>query len=304
MIPKLSIAMHSGVFDHWPLLQNLLKSFLVCNEYPSIEIMLVESGGNKKIRDWFEKIDFDDFFINLDGQKTTIRKHPKVSIEKTIKFIDFDSSTTGRNSCYSRAISQCIDSFKGDFFVMLAEDNQFIAKGDLISDYIKILDNFGKDESMIYFFTQQRYKLEKQNNRATGPHKIKTTNLSFFTPVQQKWDMGAICSRGLYGHIKQTKQTRNIIEEKSWDVCHGFVLQNSLLFTLSDLRRIYPAIPCGIWMHNDDQDAAKAKIIERTNLDPNFLLYKTRKKADLYESLKVDGDWKKPLSTEDYSVEN
>ena len=48
MNPKLSIAVHSGVFKFWPLLQNLLKSFVVCNEYPNIEIMLVESGGNKK----------------------------------------------------------------------------------------------------------------------------------------------------------------------------------------------------------------------------------------------------------------
>ena len=66
MTPKLSIAIHSGVFGYWPLLQNLLKSFLVCNEYPSIEIILVESGGNKKIRDWFEKIDFDDQVGSLD----------------------------------------------------------------------------------------------------------------------------------------------------------------------------------------------------------------------------------------------
>ena len=103
--------------------------------------------------------------------------------------------------------------------------------------------------------------------------------------------------------MKQTKQTRNIIEEKSWDVRHGFVMQNSLLFTLSDFRRIYPTIPCGVWMYNDSQDEAKAKIIKQTNLDPNFLLYKTRKKAVLYESLKAD-DWQGPLSTENYSVEN
>ena len=115
MKPKLSIAVHSGIYDSWPLLQNLLKSFLVCIEYPNIELILAESGGNQKIRDWFSKINFDDFFINLDGQKTNIKKHPDVSIEKTLKFIDFDSSITGRNSCYNRAISQCIDTFKGDF---------------------------------------------------------------------------------------------------------------------------------------------------------------------------------------------
>ena len=105
--------------------------------------MLVESGGNKEIRDWFEAMDFDDYFKNLDGQETTVKKAPAVSIEKTLKFIDFDESIKGRNSCYNRAISEITGSFKGDFNVILAEDNQFIIKGDIFADYLKILNHFG-----------------------------------------------------------------------------------------------------------------------------------------------------------------
>jgi len=303
MTPKLSIAIHSGVFDYWPLLQNLLKSFLVCNEYPSIEIILVESGGNKKIRDWFEKIDFDDFFINLDGQKTTIRKHPNVSIEKTLKFIDFDPLIIGRNSCYSRAISQCIDSFKGDFFVMLAEDNQFIIKGDIISDYLKILDSLGKDRSMVYFFSQQRYKFDKKNNQSIGPRKTTTTDLLFFTPVQQKWDMGAICSKELYLRMEKMREVRKLKKEDALDVNHGFVQQNTLLFSLCEGRRVYPSIPCGAWMYNDHIEKAKNKIAEITRDDPNSILYKVQNKQDLLDSLK-NKTWKTPLSTEDYLIEN
>ena len=303
MNPKLSIAVHSGVYEFWPLLQNLLKSFLACNEYPNIEIILAESGGNQKIRDWFEKIDFDDFFINLDGQKTNIKKHSQVSIEKTLKFIDFDPSITGRNACYSRAISQCIDSFKGDFFVMLAEDNQFVVKGNLLNDYIKILDNFGRDESMIYFFAQQGYKLQKGNNRATGPHKIETTDLLFFTPIEQKWDMGAICSRGLYNSMKRMKESRGIKEEENLDVHHGLVEQNTLLFTVSDFKRIYPAIPCGMWMDNDHRDKVIARITEQTESNPDFILYKIVDKPLLYDLLRTK-NWDFPLATENYSVEN
>lgn len=303
MTPKLSIAIHSGVFDYWPLLQNLLKSFLVCNEYPSIEVILVESGGNKKIRDWFEKINFDDFFINLDGQKTTIRKHPNVSIEKTLKFIDFDPLIIGRNSCYSRAISQCIDSFKGDFFVMLAEDNQFIIKGDIISDYLKILDNLGKDRSMVYFFSQQRYKFDKKNNQSIGPRKTTTTDLLFFTPVQQKWDMGAICSKELYFRMEKMREGRKLKKEDALDVNHGFVQQNTLLFSLCEGRRVYPSIPCGAWMYNDHIEKAKKKIAEITRDDPNSILYKVQNKQHLLDSLK-NKTWKTPLSTEDYLIES
>jgi hypothetical protein len=186
---------------------------------------------------------------------------------------------------------------------MLAEDNQFIAKGDLISDYIKILDNFGKDESMIYFFAQQGHKLEKQNNRATGPHTIKTTELSFFTPIEQKWDMGAICSRGLYDGIKQMRQARGISEEESWDILHGLIVQNTLLFTLSDFRRIYPAIPCGLWMHNDHRDDAITKITKKTADNPDYILYNMVGKSQLFDLLE-NKTCKIPFSTENFLIES
>jgi hypothetical protein len=306
--PKLSIAIHSGVFDFWPLLENLLKSFLVCNEYPNIEIMLVESGGNKKIRDWFEKIDFDDLFINFDGQKTNIKKHPEVKIEKTLKFIDLDSSVTGL-SCYNRAISQCIDSFKGDFFVMMAEDNQFIVEGDLVNDYIKILDHFGRDSSMVSFFSLHKYKLYKKNNLATGPHKIDSTDMPFFTPVQQKWNFDFICNRGVYNRINAIRAQKNIKEEDGWDIIHGLVQQNndivSDLFptTGSDFRRVYSCIPSGLWMDNNDRECLIKKIKDSSKNNPNHLLYKTIKKEKLLESLK-GRYWKKPISSEDFSIEN
>lgn len=299
MNPKVSIAVHSGVFEYWPLLQNLLKSFVACNEYPNVEIILVESGGNKKIRDWFERIDFNDFFVNFNGQKTNIKKHPTVTIEKTLKFIDFDSSIAGL-SCYSRAISQCINSFKGDFFVMMAEDNQFTVKGDLISEYISILDNLGKDNSMIYFLSQQKYKLQKKNNKATGPHKTKTTDLRFFTPSWQKWDPGAICSRELYARMKQTREDRGIEEEKSCDVFHGLVLQNcDIVSSFMDFKRIYPAIPCGLWMDNDHRDSAIAKIIKKTTSNSDYILYNLTDKSLLFD-LQESKSWAAPLCTEDF----
>lgn len=307
--PKLSIAIHSGVFDFWPLLENLIKSFVACNQYPNIEMMLVESGGDKRTRDWFEKIDFEDYFININGEKTNIKKHPDVTIEKTLKFIDLDPSIKGRNSCYNRAISQCIDSFKGELFVMMAEDNQFIVEGNLIDDYIKILDHFGRDSSMVSFFALHNYKFYKKNNLATGPHTIGSTNMPFFTPVQQKWNFDFICDRGVYDRIDTIRADKNIKEEDGWDVVHGLVQQNndivSNLFptTGSDFRRVYACIPSGLWMHNNDRGRLINKIKESTKKDPNYLLYKTIKKEELLVSLK-DRQWQKPISCEDFSVEN
>ena len=304
MIPKLSIAIHSGVFDHWPLLQNLLKSFLVCNEYPSIEIMLVESGGNKKIRDWFEKIDFDDFFVNLDGQKTDIKKHPAVKIEKTLKFLDFPSSFRGMQ-CWSRTISQCIDSFKGDFFVLLAEDNQFVIKGDIISDYIKILDHFGRNRTSVNFFSNEKYKYMKKNNKSTGPHKLKTTDLSFFVPIQQKYQYAAISSRELYNRIDSIRDKKNIKHEDGWHwnfLCMWYPTDEKQGVSATtdlpeikgdkkwkwppamplDFKRIYPAVPCGIWIPNLNRSTLIKKILDLTKLDPSRLLYQSLDKVSQF----------------------
>ena len=301
MTPKLSIAVHSGVLSHWPLLQNLLKSFLYCNHYPNIELILVESAGNKEIRDWFEKIDFNDYFLNFDGVKTDIKKPHQVNIEKTLKFIDFDESVFGRGPCYGRAISQCIESFKGDLYTILAEDNQFIVEGNLFEDYVKIFENFGIDKTMIYFFSQHQYKLYKENNFATGPHKLESSDLQFFTPIYQKWDMGGICSRGFYNDAAKLRQEKGWREEDVWDIRHGIVEQYTSLLTMLDCRRVYPSIPCGVWMYNDHQDAAKKKIIDGTKSDVNFLLYQTRRKADLLSEIKNS---QHPIPSEYYSVEN
>ena len=82
--PKVSIAVHSGKEEYTPLLENLFKSFLVCNQYPEIELILLETAGNSRVRDWFKNLDFDNFFVNFDGDKTTIEKCPEVKIKKSI----------------------------------------------------------------------------------------------------------------------------------------------------------------------------------------------------------------------------
>ena len=52
--------------------ENLLKSFLVCNLYPNIEIIIVETAVIK-IRNWLKKIDFNKKFINFNGIITNIK---------------------------------------------------------------------------------------------------------------------------------------------------------------------------------------------------------------------------------------
>ena len=306
MNPKLSIAIHSGVFEYWPQLQNLLKSFVACNEYPNIEIILVESSGNKKIRDWFEEIDFNDFFVNFDGEKTDVKKHAGVTVEKTLKFIDYDPSVSGLY-CWGRSWDHCIKSFSGDFLVMVSEDYQFSTKGDIIGDFIKIIDYFGRDRCMMNFISQQEYKYKKENNRATGPHKIKTTDLPFFTPVLRKWQPTGICSRGLYKRIDSIRAKKNITDEAGWqwNFLGSFIppdAKQGTSATVTDLpkvlegennditaampldfKRVYPTVPGVVHTPNDQRDFVVKKILQSTKVNPNYLFYQTLDKFSQFE---------------------
>ena len=71
---KLTISIHFGKKDNYPFLENFLKSFLICNTYPNIRIIITETGGSSEVRNWLKKIDFKKDFINFDGVKTNIKK--------------------------------------------------------------------------------------------------------------------------------------------------------------------------------------------------------------------------------------
>ena len=79
--PTFSLAIHSGKIDYVPLLENLLKSFLICNEYPNVELILIESAQNQPIREWFKSIDFESNFQNFDGKITGVRANKRSKIK-------------------------------------------------------------------------------------------------------------------------------------------------------------------------------------------------------------------------------
>ena len=75
----------------------------------------------------------------------------------------------------------------------MAEDHQFTIRGDVISDYIDILEELGSMNHMVSFLPPHKYKLAKKNNRHTGPHHISSRSgkrITYFLPIETK--MGTI----------------------------------------------------------------------------------------------------------------
>ena len=119
-----TIALHTGKTSNYPLIENVLKSFLICNEYPNIELILIETGENDDLREWYSGLDFDSEFVNFDGTKTTIKKKPNVDIEKRTMFFDelegdwvspnTDDGGTVPGLAYCNAMKTAIKEAKGN----------------------------------------------------------------------------------------------------------------------------------------------------------------------------------------------
>ena len=288
MQPLVSVAVHTGKFEFYPMLQNVLKSFLVSNTYPNIELILVESGQNEQIRQWLRDLDLYNF-TNLDGSQSNIRPNDNVNITKKLLFPDFEEP----NTFFSKKCAPFIQSFEialnessGEYFTYLAEDNQFVVKGDLIGDLIKILKSKGESDYMVYFHTMQMYKYGKNNNRYLGP--LEADGVKYFDLAEVKWDQSMLCSKKIYDRLGPIKD---------WDLPHGVNEHYAKTAAELDIKRIYPLVyPC-MWFHNDHRDNIINTIEEGTKKNPDYILFKIHEYEDVIGAAKNPA---RPYSTEDF----
>ena len=174
----------------------------------------------------------------------------------------------------------------------------------MVSDFLALLTHFGPAQTMVYFFTQQKYKLYKENNLSSGPHQIDDTKILFFVPHQAKWDVGGISSKALHNKLNLERKKTGVDEESVWDINHGLMNQYiNLVKSMEGFKRIYPAIPAGVWIPNENQALLKNQITTRTKNNPDYLLYRTVEKSSILQNANQHA-FTRPLSSEDYSVEN
>ena len=56
MNDKVTVCLHTGKYEYVYLLQNAIKSFILGNSYPNIELMIIETGKNSNVRKWIENL--------------------------------------------------------------------------------------------------------------------------------------------------------------------------------------------------------------------------------------------------------
>jgi glycosyltransferase involved in cell wall biosynthesis len=282
-----TIAIHTGKEEYVPLLQNLLKSFLLSNEYTNIELMLVESGSEENVRVWLESLDFDSNFVNFDGTTTSIKKAPSVSIKKTLLFNNFDSDFPW-NLCYMQSLKDAIKKASGDFFVYLAEDNQMTVSGNIISEYIHLINTFGRDRTIVHFCSQQGYKYRKENNRFGDV--IKADHVSAYQPINMKWCPFSLIHKDALHRIGNIPLPDNEDPHKSINV-------SSQRCRDMGFSRYYPAVSVGVWLPNSNRQSFIDLIVRKTIENPDYVMIPIFKK-DTVE--KTAEDMKRPISTDDF----
>ncbi len=291
---RVSIAIHSGKLDYTPLLENLLKSILVCNQYPDIELVLIESAGITEVRDWFEKIDFDDNFVNFDGTRTEVRKHSGTQVTKNLLFLTYPDDLPWY-TCYQDATREGLRASTGQYYVFIAEDNQFCVTGDALSDYIKIIQHEGEDNTMVSLSTLQQYKHTKSNNRV-GPIKA-LDKIDYFITEYTKWDPNLLCSKKVYERLgpltlsdpEDPHRSINYLSERARSI---------------GLKRVFMSVSQNIWCAESNKSTNIEVIKSSTEKNSNFLLFNPQDyqdlKASFREAIEGDGFTKLPLSTDSF----
>lgn len=287
-----TLALHFGKIDYLPLAENFLKSLLMCVTYPNIELMLVETGGNRTVRKWFENLDFSTNFINHAGDKTDIVCNHGCNIQKSLIFLDPEPQDEWYMT-FSKGISEAINRSRGEYFVILAEDNQFNVRGPIIQRYIEVLEMEENEKSFVHFMAQHEYKYHKNNNRHEGP--FKNNGFRYFqaqkTKECTKWcpfGLTRLKNYSLLGGypIPKPNEPANIAQISLSQRAHSL-----------KMTRFYPLISHGVWFHNNDRKNFVETILKNSKLDPNYVLYPIH---EYNEMNKIETS--KPISTDRFQI--
>jgi hypothetical protein len=308
-----TIALHVGYSPNYPLIENFLKSFLICNKYPNIELMLIETGENEDLREWFTKIDFDSEFVNYDGTKTTIKKHSNVNITKRTLFIDkldgewyhnANHAPTFPGMAYTNAIKTAAKESKGKYFAFLVEDYQFNLVGNTIGEHINAIKELGELKTMLMFFTTtELYKYGQPTNRPPAGfrlEKLENSNFGVFKAAEPKFDFYTFFEKSIFNELGDmpmpTKEERDLYRKE----CTKHIESTGW-------SRYYPMVFGGLQFPNRLHEWATKEIIEGTKANPDYVLFKVFDRdfaylSTLKEYKKIGQNNIRPMTTEDFYI--
>ena len=182
------VSYYVNTFNRVHLLKNLLDSFEECNEYQgNYEWIITDYGSTDDTRDFLTSYArYNDFVALLFGNE--------IGYVKRLSSLGLEPKNNRKkaHSIFGKFRNAARGVARGDLLVEIADDHQFIRKGDWISDSLDILKNRysivnKKDVSSIIYRSLSYQRIHKKNNESV-PFLDMPTGREYFVALHKCYD--------------------------------------------------------------------------------------------------------------------
>lgn len=195
------VSYHCNTFNRRYLLQNMLRSFDACNTYQGPhEWVITDYGSTDGTRGWLTELSRSDPRVTVVlGSETAYARHMTES----------GLSTEGKRVMYGvmgMARNAALALSRGEWLIDIADDHQFIRRGDWIIDAMSICvragltrDDAFTDVSSVIYRGLSRARLDKPNNARSRLYDVAGTQ--FYLSDIKGYDDYGITHRSVHDEI-------------------------------------------------------------------------------------------------------
>jgi len=169
------VTVHITSFNRFSHFKNLIESFVHCNEYENIELIIVDNGStDQRLLEYYQRLELP-FPFRLIRNETN--DYPR---------------------CIWRAKNQARTEAQGEYFLDIPDDHQFVRRGNWIRECIEIYES-QDDVGCIVLYAYPILRWTKSNNRL---HREKRLNkLPFYISHFKGYVDYHFMSRAIYEQV-------------------------------------------------------------------------------------------------------
>ena len=169
------VTVHITSYNRFFHLKNLLDSFVQCNEYENIEMIIVDNGStDPRLLNYYDQLDLPFPFQLIRNKEND---YPR---------------------CIWHAKNQARTAAKGEYFLDIPDDHQFVRKGNWIRECIDI-DSSIENVGSIVLYAYNIFRWTKPNNRLHKENSI--NNVPFFISHFKGYADYHFMSRSVYEKV-------------------------------------------------------------------------------------------------------
>ena len=202
------VTYHVNTFNRVHLLKNLLLSFEACNEYENFEWVIMDYGSTDETREFIF-----DFMKSRDYVSVVFGNEQKYFDILEGKGLRPQTKRKQAHSIFgtSRNVARTVG--KGDIFVDIADDHQFIRKCNWVQEMLDIIEHrkssVGENDiSSIVYRGLSHTRIMKPNN-ARHAEETTESKVPYFRCIEKRYDDYHLTTREMYNKIGPYFQIEN-----------------------------------------------------------------------------------------------